>query len=251
MSGLEPITGLGTYYALICGVTVYKRYSKLKVFIYSHKTPFSVCIILVAYILLPGSLSTLMLEMVRELMLNHKGVLQKDQLRDSLGTVPVSRFTVIRCSKSGNTLLLNSVTSGKHDSEWRDTGMRPIKATPTNFVKQILTKLQSLQDKDLMKVGQWPIQDNKMQTTTNTFYILEGGNLDASAHTNSLSGFANGTAPITLFKKNIHQKYIRSSTCYQLTFSGMLYPKLDLKLEASSLAMSAKERASANKPATA
>ena len=39
--------------------------------------------------------------------------------------------------------------------------------------------------------------------------------------------------------------------CYQLTFSGMLYPKLDLKLEASSLAMSAKERASANKPATA
>ena len=31
----------------------------------------------------------------------------------------------------------------------------------------------------------------------------------------------------------------------------MLYPKLDLKLEASSLAMSAKERASANKPATA
>ena len=42
-----------------------------------------------------------------------------------------------------------------------------------------------------------------------------------------------------------------SSTCYQLTFSGMLYPKLDLKLEASSLAMSAKERASANKPATA
>ena len=31
----------------------------------------------------------------------------------------------------------------------------------------------------------------------------------------------------------------------------MLYPKLDLKLEASSLAMSANERVSANKPATA
>ena len=43
----------------------------------------------------------------------------------------------------------------------------------------------------------------------------------------------------------------RLLNCYQLTFSGMLYPKLDLKLEASSLAMSAKERASANKPATA
>ncbi|TEA35809.1 hypothetical protein DBR06_SOUSAS1110184, partial [Sousa chinensis] len=34
-------------------------------------------------------------------------------------------------------------------------------------------------------------------------------------------------------------------------FSGRLYPKLDLNLEASSLAMSAKERASANKPASA